>query len=630
MPESIGWYHPVDESDQWDGFNEPGIETYAGSPIRSLAREVNQNSFDAGESDLVKVEVRLHKVKPSEIPNLEELQANLKACYEASKNESRKAEVFFERAISELSNREIDVLEISDYKTLGMKGPAENGTPFYAFMKAKGQSRKQSDTATGSYGIGKFAPYSVSKVRTIFVSTVYQDESNEFHQLTQGKSILMSHDIDGQRKQGMGFWGIKEKCQPIEGVCPDVPHWIQRVNSNEDLTATSKGTKLSILCFNASLYWQEYLAVSIAENFFGAIINDSLCVSIDGKFTLDKGSIKQFFARQDIREIIKDFKEEPKHFDNCMNYLATFDDEYKVIVEESEMLDLGRCQLRIIVGEGLPRKVCVLRNGMFITDSLNGIKSFSDFKEFVAVFRCLNTKGNEMLRDMEPPGHDDFEPERLQTPKERKRSVRALRSIAKWVRDMLKRHAKDPVSEVTEIDELRDFFGDEGAEGSGQGIEEINPYGELIIRAKPIKVQVPSSGESGEEAEKGKGEGSDGGGGADGAGGGDGAGGTGSGTGGTGGGAQKPLVQINNVRSVPLGKKNRRVAFTPLKTGAISLRLMEAGADTDYGTSIVKASDGKVVNGCVVLNVVAGSRFIFEVELNREFTGAVKVVAHEV
>ena len=47
MTSTIGWHHPIDESDQWDGFNEPGIEHFSGSPITHLAREVNQNSVDS-------------------------------------------------------------------------------------------------------------------------------------------------------------------------------------------------------------------------------------------------------------------------------------------------------------------------------------------------------------------------------------------------------------------------------------------------------------------------------------------------------------------------------------------------------------------------------------------------------
>ena len=631
MSEHIGWHHPVDESDQWDGFNDSGIETFAGSPLRSVAREVNQNALDAGNSEPVEVKIRLHKVNTGEIPDLDELKVNIKSCYEASKGESRKAEIFFEEALKDLEKENIHVLEVSDYNTRGMKGPSSNGTPFYAFMKAKGQSKKESETAAGSYGIGKFAPYSVSKFRTVFVSTVYEDKPGKFQQLTQAKSILMSHDIDGKRKQGVGFWGIKKKCQPICGVSPEIPSWIQRVNSEEELSKYI-GSKLSVLSFDVTANWKELLAVSVAENFFGAISNDNLRVDVDGKHILDRSNINEFFNREDIRKIIEKMSNEPNQFDNCNNYLAALQKSPDVIVEESEMRELGLCQIRILIGEGLPKKVCALRNGMFITDNLNGLKSFSDFKEFVAVFRCLSTKGNELLRAMEPPKHDDFEPDRLPTKDEQKKGKRALRILSKWIRDMLKRHAKDPVSEVTQIDELKDFFGDESEDDSGKGTEEINPYGDVIIRAKPIKVKVDTAKTVGEEAKGGGGEGEDneGGGGNVGSGGGDGRGGSGSGEGGSGGGSQKPIVSINNIRAIPLSSKERKISFTPTITGMISIRLMEAGADVDYDTSVSKSDLGEIKNGCVIVDVTAGSRFNVNVELNNDFSGALKVVAHEI
>ena len=221
MPSSVGWWHPVDNADQWDGFNDSGISHFTGDPVRNLAREVIQNAYDAKGAGIVEVKIRQSEVETSTIPNLVELVKNIESCFEHSKLEGKKAEIFFENALSDLKKKKISVLEISDYNTLGMKGPSTNGTPFYAFMKAKGQSRKPSEVASGSYGIGKFAPYAVSKLRTIFISTIYQSDSGELVQLTQGKSILMSHDRDGKRKQGVGFWGVKEKCQPIK-VDPEV------------------------------------------------------------------------------------------------------------------------------------------------------------------------------------------------------------------------------------------------------------------------------------------------------------------------------------------------------------------------------------------------------------------------
>lgn len=232
MSVQIGWRHPTDDSDQWDGFNEPGIEHFAGSPVRHLAREVIQNACDAGDpgAGAVVVKICQRAVATDEIPNIDELKTNLQSCLSAANAESMKSKIFFENALQELARKKISILEISDYNTRGMRGPSTNGTPFYAFMKAKGQSRKETNEASGSYGIGKFAPYAVSKVRTIFISTVYQNDDGEFTQLTQGKSILMSHDQNGDRKQGVGFWGITEKCQPIDGLSPSLPEWIQREN----------------------------------------------------------------------------------------------------------------------------------------------------------------------------------------------------------------------------------------------------------------------------------------------------------------------------------------------------------------------------------------------------------------
>lgn len=632
MSNLIGWEHPIDNSDQWDGFNESGMQHFAGSPIKHLAREVIQNALDAGESDTVVVKIQLHEVLVSSIPNVDELKENIKSCYGASKNEGRKAEIFFEAAKTELEKSKITVLEISDYNTKGMKGPSKNGTPFYAFMKAKGQSKKESETATGSYGIGKFAPYTVSKLRTIFLSTIHQDDSGNFTQLTQGKSILMSHDIDGKRKQGIGFWGLKDRCQPVTGV-NHLPEWIERVNREVDLEK-NKGSKLSILCFDAQKNWQEILAVSVAENFFAAISDGKLKVEIDGKYTLDQNSIRQLFNDENsnkLKELISSQKNEPEQFNNSKHYLAAYQGGIEVITEESQTNTLGLCQLKIWVAENLPKKVCTLRNGMFISDGIAGLKVFSDFKEFVAVFHCQDKKGNELLRSMEPPRHDDFEVDLLPTKTEQLKGKKALKEISEWVRECLRRHAKDPVSDVTEIDELKDFFGDDGDSDTGKGTQEINPYGDIVIRGKPIKTKLQPSNKIGNGTDGGDEPGdNDGGGGADGAGGGDGKGGIGKGTGGTGSGAGANLVDINNVRAILSGAKSRRISFTPVHSGQIRLSVKEAGADSDYDVAIATATEGTIKGEGIILDVISGNRVTLDIELNQDFSGALKVMAYEI
>jgi len=640
----VGWHHPVDNADQWDGFNEPGLEHFSGQPIVSLAREVVQNSLDAKEGSMAEVRFEAIQVKTSDIPDVVSLTQNLELCRQAAKDESKKAQSFFEEATKMLSSDKITVLQASDHYTKGMVGPAVKGTPFYAFMKAKGKSQQSNDTATGAFGIGKFAPYNVSKLRTIFVSTIYEDEeSHIFQQLTQGRSILMSHDKGGERRHGIGFWGNIEKCQPVSGTTSEIPKWLQR--SEGSLSKDLKGSTLSILGFDATNGWELQLALSVAENFFGAIFDGHLRVIIGDKFKLDSTSIFDFFDDEKIKKSISSYDNEPENFDNRLAYLTAHSGGVEVITEESEQSHLGLCQLKLIVSETLPRKVCILRNGMFITDSLSGLKRFSDFKDFVAVFHCQSTKGNSLLRAMEPPKHDDFEPARLYSKEEQRKGKKALADLAEWVKGCLRKHAKDPIHDVTSLDEMKDLFGDEGDGDNGKGLEEINPYGSIVVRAKPIRSTTPLSSagllydNTEDDGYLGEIEGEgDGGGGDSGEGHGDGHGGTGAekgdGTGGgkTGGGKSIGYLPIDicNVRSIVLGNSLRKIGFTPYSSGTVSVELKEAGADSDYPLAVRASNQGEVFDGKVRLDVKAGERVVIEVELSESFTGAVKVGAHEI
>ena len=84
----------------------------------------------------------------------------------ASAEESEKARAFFENALRLLAGPRIAVLQIADHNTTGVIGPCVNGKPFFAMMKATGQSKK-SETATGSYGIGKFAVHCVGTAHRV-------------------------------------------------------------------------------------------------------------------------------------------------------------------------------------------------------------------------------------------------------------------------------------------------------------------------------------------------------------------------------------------------------------------------------------------------------------------------------
>src|ERR1700722_19273820 len=74
MSSEVGWEFPIDAADQWQGFNDPGIEHFRGNPIGSLAREMIQNSLDAPSGSPVSVSFQLRDVPIKEIPNIDQLK----------------------------------------------------------------------------------------------------------------------------------------------------------------------------------------------------------------------------------------------------------------------------------------------------------------------------------------------------------------------------------------------------------------------------------------------------------------------------------------------------------------------------------------------------------------------------
>src|ERR1700687_819589 len=138
MAEPVGFEFPIDASEQWDGFNDAGIEHFSGSPYAALGREVTQNVLDAIDDEPAKIVVRLINVETASIPNVDELRSALVSCKDASPEESDKANVFFTRAVELINQPRIPVLQVADFNTTGVSGPCVNGTQYFALLKASG------------------------------------------------------------------------------------------------------------------------------------------------------------------------------------------------------------------------------------------------------------------------------------------------------------------------------------------------------------------------------------------------------------------------------------------------------------------------------------------------------------
>ena len=612
---SIDWFFPPSSGGSDDGFNDAGIETFTGARFDGLAREIIQNSLDAAVDDetMVTVEFDFVEITRADFPRRESLLRTMKQCGQESKDKKGKA--FFKNAVQELSKAKIPCLKISDSGTTGLRGDYKTRKgQWYAITKARGISEKSNETAGGSFGIGKNAPFAVSSLRTVFYSTHYTDDDGGAVYRAQGKSILKSHSMnDNEYTQATGFYGEVEGCLPIEDDIPDI------------LRPQKPGCVVFIPGFVVEPQWQHKIMATVASNFFCAIEWGKLQVLIQDEDenieVVEKETMDRCFAKVEALQIT------PEKVKNSLYYYRAM--KPPTSPKESQLNRLGHCKMWVHVDEGLPKQVALLRQtGMLITDDQKGLKRWVGRADFVGVFICDSEKGNSLLRDMENPQHNAFEPERA-IPDQRDECKRALDELVTWVRESVDLLAKSEETEVTDIKELNDFFPDVDPPETIPGDEgERDIEGLPVYSPKPLKRSKPKADTLDDEEGEEGGAGEEGG-----SGNGDGPGlgpGPGEGTGGTG--TRTPLqsVELKNVRVVSDAHKsrNKTVHFTPIKSGNIEIRLAIMGDDGRVDNIRLADADG-IRDGAFFVTVQRNKRISLKATLDNPVSDSIAVRAFQ-
>ena len=543
MTTDKGWRFPPTGGGRSDGFNDPGIAHFGGAPLASLTREAIQNSLDAigriGEP--VHVDFELIQVSASHIGR-DELADAILACKAVPENEERVTGAL-EAAAKLLEKPTIPFLRISDRNTTGLQGERWRN-----LVKTQGVSYKPDmQGAGGSHGIGKYAPFAVSGLRTVFYWTCYQEDGKDVERF-QGKCVLMSHESGEGETQGTGFYGIKDQCKELTDDAVPKPFRILKPDNRPVL-----GTSLAIAGFSESKDWRHRIAASVLQNFFYAIANGQLTVSVEPTgqnefIDFDSNSLAEWFEKLLDEGIDDDIGDEGSSA--LAQSRAFWELAQEPSVVERQDADLGHCRLWIRVAEGLPSKVAfVRRTGMLVTAQQRGLLRFSGFRDFAALCVFEDPQGNELLRRMENAEHNQFEPNRLPE-SERERGQRALKRITDWIRAEVRKQAGPPEGGKSgDLPELAvylpDYQPDEPFDDDGGGRERKGEPGfaqRITLALKPIRrVAQPTLQSEEPDGSDGDQDGDDtgsAGGGGTGTNGGDGGGGgrgEGDGTGGTGG-----------------------------------------------------------------------------------------------
>ena len=627
---NVGWRFPPTNGGLANGFNDPGLAHFRGNPLPSLAREVIQNSLDATASSRpVSVSFEVRDIVDDAAYGRNELLDAVTACLEAT--DDSKDQAALNRAKAILQTRKLTFLRIADYYTSGLYDEH-----WRALVKRHGTSIKEKRGAGGSHGIGKYAPFALSPLRTVFYWSKFQHGSASREQF-QGKAVLMSHDGPDGETQGTGFFGVLDGCDKLTD--DDIPTAFRRVEKRHE----GYGTSLWIAGFRDTKGWQRRIARSVIENFFLAIHDKKLIIDIDPDsdddlkqhdlMTIDDTTLKEWFdfllrGGEDSADSGEWTLREAQEFWNLVQ-----DDS--VFVREKEDSDLGHCRLWIKVDEDLPSKVALARQtGMVITTQQKHLLRFPNMENFAALCLFDSEKGNAMLQGMENPRHNQFEPNWLPE-EDQRRGRQALDRIVRWIREEIRELATREVSgDATVVTELARLLPDtQPDEAFGPGDDDGEPSfdGAPVIRHKQLRRRVFAlKADHQAEGDEGDGQndlGERGGGGGETHGNDYGDGGEGDGHGGTGsrgGSSGRPTLEIEDVRFLAVeGTDNKyHVSFTPKATGTATLRFSEAGDSTAFERDDIRAVDshGSVLaTDSLALN--AGQRMTLHITSDRPIGG---------
>jgi hypothetical protein len=385
------------------GPNDPIHQTYKGSPYYSIVREAIQNSLDEvnDEGSPVKVTFRYFELDRLQFPNFFKLEDHIKQSHEFYKT-NKDAKILFDDMLLYLNGNEkgkkklkITCLRISDFNTKGMPYlPDDTESPFYAFLRSKGVSIKMIGGAGGSFGFGKGAYFVLSPIKTIIVSS--RDINDKLY--FEGATWLTTHKNGNREKlTAYGFYDNNH------GEPTEVEEKIPEIFKRNEI-----GTDINIIGLWEDDDRNRLMLKSVLNNFWLAIHDKKLVVTINDTI----------ISRENLEQIIdesfpNDFESgnagdietwNPKPYYKAVKY-AGANDQFRVFPGELEVL--GHVKLFVYLERGLPNRTSFFRKPKMVAFKRTNKK----INGYAAVFTCDNDIGNEILRQMENPAHNEWKKE---------------------------------------------------------------------------------------------------------------------------------------------------------------------------------------------------------------------------
>lgn len=444
----IGWRFPILDGGNEQGFNNSGIETFNGSEMYdNLAREICQNSLDAKDDEVngpVIVKFTTEDIEISDNEVVTGLLDVVEKCEDYWRGrEDDKLHHFFATVKKIKESNTVSILRIADYNTRGLEGSKASRnekSPWRGLTHSDGVSYKNEDSG-GSYGIGKNAPFVCSQIRTVFYNTYAKDGEKAF----QGITRLMTHYNDRNEETiGTGHFLNSDKKGPIFEN--------DKCAFRDMYKRDEYGTDVIVVGFDKTGKWQDAIEKAIVTNFFVAIYEKKLIVHVDNRIIDDK-SLQAIFEKH----VVTDEKRVRKYKE--LFEARTSEDH---IVKNGSIMEENDVELFVRLNENYDRNVVELRNtGMVIRTRGKNVP-----KPYAAVMIVRGKELNKLLKAMEPPKHDKWDPDIIISDAERKKGEKYRRDLIRWTNVMLDEICKSGSAEEIDPDGMSQFLPDEFDEGT--------------------------------------------------------------------------------------------------------------------------------------------------------------------
>ena len=381
----MDWFFPKNDGGQFHGIGDSGIDLFKGEPVKSLTREICQNSIDAGTSEEpVKIQFDLFRMDSHNIPGYQ----NLKYFYDKAntfcqKQNFVKALKYFEKSIPILNASQIDVLRISDFNTSGLPGATTANSnftsPWFRLVRSVGSSDKV-DGAIGSYGSGKMAAFSCSDIQTVFYNTYVENECEAHQGVTKLIGFL---DEENHLYSDIGYY-CEELSMPI----------LSQLKLEDNYIRKTPGTDIYIIGFKFSKdNWKKDLITSVLDGFFYAIQENHLIVEV-GNTTINS---------QELPRLIEEYKNDID--DKTYDYYRIMTSG-KATTRSYSLLENNDVEISMLVESGYHKRVAIIRYpGMKIFDKGN----ISTTVPFSGICVIKGTEISKLLGGLENIQHNKWE-----------------------------------------------------------------------------------------------------------------------------------------------------------------------------------------------------------------------------